>query len=179
MMKKYIIKTFTLCILLFVLQNGVLFHQVFAIDPDVRDGTAGGQTSGQTSGQTGSQTTIPNLDITSDNFVDEFKPGKKDSATTNNLSSPFINTIIQVVNPVLGIIQVIGGILSVVSIAFFGITMMLSSTDIASALFDNIPSETPEARVELLKFLKYVMIGTVLLTASATIAKVVFNVLYI
>lgn len=146
-MKKYLIKTFLLIIIIFTLLS-TLFYTVYADDI--------------------------NLDITSKQFSEEFKPGKKDSATTNALSSPFINTIIQVVNPVLGIIQVFGAILSVVSIALFGITMVLSSTNFFSAIF-NIPDENPNARASMLEYLRYLIIGSVLLTASVTIVRVVFK----
>lgn len=146
-MKKYLIKSFLLIIIIFTLLN-TLFYTVYADDI--------------------------NLDITSKQFSEEFKPGKKDSATTNALSSPFINTIIQVVNPVLGIIQVFGAILSVISIALFGVNMILSSTNVASAIF-NTPEESPDARASMMEYLRYLIIGSILLTASVTIVRVVFK----
>ena len=147
-MKKHLIKSFLLIIIIFTLLNA-LFYTVYADDI--------------------------NLDITSKKFLEEFKPGKKDSGTTNALSSPFINTIIQVVNPVLGIIQVIGAILSVVSIAIFGINMILSSTHVSAAIF-NTPEHTPDARAKMLEYLRYLIIGSIFLTASVTIVRVVFNI---
>lgn len=148
-MKKYLIKTFLLIIIIFTLLS-TLFYTVYADDI--------------------------NLDITSKDFSDEFKPGKSDSGTTDALSSPFINTITQVVNPVLGLIQMIGAILSVVSIALFGITMVLSSTGIASSLF-NMHDENPDAKAKMMKYFQYLVIGSILLTASVTFVRIVFDLL--
>ena len=55
-----------------------------------------------------------NLDITDPSFSEEFKPSDSESGITSDLASPFVNTIVQVVNPILGILQVIGILLSVI-----------------------------------------------------------------
>ncbi len=156
-MKKYLIKSFLLSIILFTLLS--IYNSVYA------DGPAR-QSAESNSGI--------NLDITSDKFYKEFKPGANDSSTTNDLSSPFINTIVKIINPVLGIVQVVGAILSVLSIALFGMNMVLSSSNVGSALF-NIPQDAPGARASMMEYLRYLIIGSVLLTASVTIVRLVFD----
>lgn len=67
-------------------------------------------------------------DITGNTFIEDLKPDNL-KGTPEKLSTPFVNLIQNVVNPVLGVVQVIGGILTVVSIALFGLGMLLSGNE--------------------------------------------------
>ncbi len=67
-------------------------------------------------------------DITGNTFIEDLKPDNL-NGTPEKLSTPFVNLIHNVVNPVLGVVQVIGGILTVVSIALFGLGMLLSGNE--------------------------------------------------
>ena len=67
-------------------------------------------------------------DITGNTFIEDLKPDNLNGAA-EKLSTPFVDLIHNVVNPVLGVVQVIGGILTVVSIALFGLGMLLSGNE--------------------------------------------------
>lgn len=67
-------------------------------------------------------------DITGNTFIEDLKPDNL-NGTPEKLSTPFVNLIHNVVNPILGVVQVIGGILTVVSIALFGLGMLLSGNE--------------------------------------------------
>ena len=67
-------------------------------------------------------------DITGNTFIEDLKPDNLNE-TPEKLSTPFVNLIQNVVNHVLGVVQVIGGILTVVSIALFGLGMLLSGNE--------------------------------------------------
>ena len=66
--------------------------------------------------------------ITGDSFTKALNPDGI-SGTAEQLSNPFVKFIHQVVNPILGFIQIIGGILTVVSIALFGFGMLLTGNE--------------------------------------------------
>ena len=121
--------------------------------------------------------------ILGSNFVKELNPdGLDDDAEA--LTTPFVKFIHNVVNPILGFVQIIGGILTVVSIALFGFGMLLSGN---SQLADEVGLRTfgggphggkggPDARRDLLIFGRTMLIGSVLLFFSASIVKFVFFV---
>ena len=120
-------------------------------------------------------------DITGDNFIEDLKPDNL-SGAAENLSSPFVKLIHDVVNPILGVVQVIGGILTVISVAMFGLGMLLSGNDhLAGDLGLRMMGGPggkggPEAKLELLNFGRTLLIGAVLLFCSATIVKFVFYI---
>lgn len=120
-----------------------------------------------------------NLNITSDEFKNEFKPKKKETGIAGDLASPFVNTIIQVVNPILGIIQFLGIVTSVISISFFGLIMIASNagTDVLSGILPTLDASSPEGMERLKKFAKNFVIGSVFLMSSTTIVKLFFNIL--
>ncbi len=118
-------------------------------------------------------------DITSDKFIDDFDPEKMTTGDASyKLSTPFISTITNIVNPVLGIVQVIGGILMIVSIAIFGFGMILSGNEgLARDLAMNFGGVSgPEAKRKLLDFGRSLLVGSVLLFGSATLVQFVFKV---
>ena len=123
-----------------------------------------------------STTKTIDTDITSDNFLNEFDPNKKASGAVNNLSSSFIDLIVTVVNKILGIIQQLGGLLSIVSVAIFGFALVISGNEkLAGDLNLNIAGK-PRGKKELMDFSRSMLIGSVLLFSSATLVRFVFKI---
>lgn len=118
--------------------------------------------------------------ITGDSFTKALNPDGI-SGTAEQLSNPFVKFIHEVVNPILGFIQIIGGILTVVSIALFGFGMLLTgnehlSGELGLRMMGGPHGGGPEAKLELLNFGRRLLIGAVLLFCSASIVKFVFYV---
>lgn len=149
-MKKNVIKCFFLSLLIFALLN-ISFYKVYADDL--------------------------NLDITDPSFSEEFKPSDSDSPLTSDLASPFVNTITQVVNPILGLLQVIGILLSVVSLTFFGLTIIASNTDtdLLGSILPMSGKSSPQATKRIKIFFRNFFIGAFFLMSSTTIAKIVLK----
>lgn len=120
--------------------------------------------------------------IISENFIKDLNPDEV-SGAAESLSTPFVNLIQTVVNSILGFIQVIGGILMVVSVAMFGFGMVLSGNgNLAGELGIKINGESKggaDARFELLSYGRRLLIGSILLFSSATLVKFVFNILQV
>ena len=118
-----------------------------------------------------------NLDITDPSFSEEFKPSDSESGITSDLASPFVNTIVQVVNPILGILQVIGILLSVVSLSFFGLAIISSNTDtdLLGSILPMSGKSSPEATERFKIFFRNFFIGAFFLVSSTTIVKIVFK----
>ena len=106
--------------------------------------------------------------ITGDGFTKALNPDGI-SGTAEQLSNPFVKFIHEVVNPILGFIQIIGGILTVVSIALFGFGMLLTGNEHLSGelglrmMGGPHGGGGPEAKLELLNFGRRLLIGAVLL----------------
>lgn len=112
--------------------------------------------------------------IMNDSFIKDLNPNGV-SGAAEKISTPFVKIIHEVVSSVLGFVQLIGGILMVVSIAMFGLGLLLSGNQgLAGEL--GLRSGDPEARVELLNFGRRLLIGSVLLFSSSTLVKFVFNI---
>lgn len=121
-----------------------------------------------------------NTKITGGSFIKSLNPDGI-SGKAETWSNPFVNFIHSVVNPILGFVQIIGGILTVVSIALFGLGMVLSgnehlSGELGLRMGGSHGGGGPEAKMELLNFGRRLLIGAVLLFCSATIVKFVFYV---
>ncbi len=116
--------------------------------------------------------------ITSDNFLNDFNPNGNDpekDKTGNAIARPFVSTITSIVNPILGVIQSIGGLLTIVSVAMFGFGMVLSGNGgLAQDL--GLKLGRPQLKVDLLNFGRTLLIGSVLLFSSATLVKFVFRI---
>ncbi len=124
--------------------------------------------------------------ITSNSFIRDLSPDGL-NGTAEQISTPFVSFIHQIVNPILGVVQIIGGVLTVISIAIFGFNMLLGgNSELANdiALGHGIgmhgekggPKEGPGAKKEMLDFGRSLLIGAVLLFCSATIVKFVFSI---
>lgn len=114
-----------------------------------------------------------NTNITGESFYKTFNPNKKQSATEKMWSEPFINLITTIVNPILGIIQIIGGIIMVLSIAFYGFQNILSADIGLSSDFGM--NVRPRNRARYLATIRLLMIGSIILFMSTTIVKIVFK----
>ena len=114
--------------------------------------------------------------ITSDSFVTGLNPNGL-SGTAEKLSTPLVKFIKKVTNPILGFIQIVGAILTVVSVAIFGFGLLLTGNEgIAQELGLHMMGQRggPEAKMELIKFGRTMLIGSVLLFCSSSLVKFVF-----
>lgn len=125
---------------------------------------------------------VDNIDtsILSNSFITNLNPeGMNDTAET--LSTPFVNFIHRIVNPILGFVQIIGGILTIISIAIFGFGLFLNGNDklamdLGFGIVRRHKAGGPEAKMELLDFGRGIFIGSVLLFSGAAIVKIIFAV---
>ena len=125
-------------------------------------------------------------DILSINFTDQFDPKQSGG---EKLSRPFTALIVLIVNRILGILQVIGAIILVISLALYGFKGILGSGDgIAKELGLFIGKSTNEYGNEvsgvqsidkksLSNTIRKMSIGSVILFGSATIVKIVFKMI--
>ena len=74
------------------------------------------------------ETTTIDTDITSDQFIKDLDPNSVDGIAAD-LSNPFVSAIQKIINPILGFVQVIGGLLMVVSVAMYGFGMLVISNE--------------------------------------------------
>ena len=116
------------------------------------------------------------LDITSDEFLEDFNPNNKNMTNeVNAIVNPLSTTIVNVANIILGIVQVIGGILAVVSITIFGLNLVLSTHK--PLAIDLGFGKTPDERRAMVDFGRSLLIGAVLLLASVTFVKLLMDLL--
>lgn len=127
---------------------------------------------------------IINTNILDENFVNQFDPNKDDIG----ISAPFIKVIIPVVNKILSIIQILGAIILVLSIAIAGFNGVLGSGDGFSEDLDlsvetsyndygnKVEGVKPLSKSELTKKLRRLFIGVIIMEFSATIVKIFFGI---
>ena len=121
------------------------------------------------------ETTTIDTDITSDQFIKDLDPNSVDGIAAD-LSNPFVSAIQKIINPILGFVQVIGGLLMVVYVAMYGFGMLVISNEpLAGELGINLKGGAKN-KVELINFGRTLLIGSVLLFSSATIVKFVFKI---
>lgn len=115
--------------------------------------------------------------ITTDNFTAGMDPDKVgEKSTSGQLASSFIIVIQGIVNSVLGILQVIGGFLMVVSFAIFGFGLIASGNNGWTESLGL--HKTPNQRENLLKFGRNLLIGSSLLFAGSTVVVFVFKAVH-
>ena len=115
--------------------------------------------------------------ITTNSFIDGMNPDKiGEKSTSGQLASSFIIVIQGIVNPVLGILQVIGGFLMVVSFAIFGFGLIASGNNGWSESLGL--HKTPNQKENLLKFGRNLLIGSSLLFAGSTVVVFVFKAVH-
>ena len=112
--------------------------------------------------------------ITGSGFTSAMDPSRGGGAS-GTIEKPLIDTIIAVINPLLRVAQIIGGLLMIVSIAMYGINMLLAT----ETFFGDIIKVRPNAQnmVELKKIGKFLLIGSILLFSSTSIVRIVFRIL--
>lgn len=128
-----------------------------------------------------------NTDIFAENFTDSFNPNKKGGGDI--VSDPFIRVIIPVVNHVLGIIQIIGGVIFVLCLAAAGLNGILATEEgVAEDLGLSVGNTINEYGMELKgvaqplnkksleKIIRRATIGSFLLMGSSTIVRIVFSI---
>ncbi len=153
-MKKYLIKSFFI-IVLFTLLNAICFYTYAANTID--------------------------LDIMDENFTDQFSPVAKETNLSQTVSEPFLNVIKPIINKILGLLQWVGIILTVLSMTYYGINILLAQTPFANDLglvgiLDD--GKTGKAtKKDLQDYARHVLIGSIFLLSSTTIVKVVFVML--
>ena len=121
-----------------------------------------------------------NTDITSDNVIDQFNPSGELN-DTQSWADPITNFIAgNIANRILSIIQVIGGILTIISLALYGLFSIIKiDPKLAEDLFGGrlIGRESPQFKIDLQDFLRRVIIGSILLFAGGTVVKAVMELL--
>lgn len=115
-------------------------------------------------------------DIYSNEFLDEFDPTKQQIGT---LEEPVVNAIVNIVNPILGFLQIIGGIGAVISIAFYGFKHILGADpgmarDLGMPINDK---GSPNIRIELYNWARVMLIGSLILFFSSTLVRIVYSLL--
>lgn len=151
-------------------------------------GTNSKKSSGTSSGTSSkkSNTVLVDTNIFRDDFANEFDPGSETGGY--NISNPVIKIIIPVVNQILAILQIIGAIVLVISLALAGFNGILGSGDgFSEDLGLNVGSSINEygnsvtgvqnlTKGSLSKILRRAFIGTIILEFSATIVRIVFAI---
>ena len=121
-----------------------------------------------------------NTDITSNSVIDQFNPSGELN-DTQSWADPITNFIAgNIANRILSIIQVIGGVLTIISIALYGLFSIIKiDSKLAEDLFGGrlIGRESPQFKIDLQDFLRRVIIGSILLFFGGTIVKAVMGLL--
>ena len=138
--------------------------------PSTKSSTSGGQTI--------------NTNILDENFADQFNPDKDD----RGFSAPFIKVIIPVVNKILSILQILGAVLLVLSIAIAGFNGLLGAGDgfsedlglsvgVSTNQYGNdVKGVQSLTKGALSKILRRLFIGVIIFEFSATIVKICFSI---
>ena len=121
-------------------------------------------------------------DILNPNFTNEFDPSKD---ADEGLTGPFTKIIVSVASRILTILQIIGGIIFVISLAMAGLNGIFSAhSGIAADLNLNVGKTTNDYNKEIMgslnkealsKIIRRSAIGSIFLFSSTTIVKIVFN----
>ena len=108
-------------------------------------------------------------DITSNEFTQEFSP----HGEVPEMAISFINPIINISNKIFGILQIFGGLLTIVSIAFLGFNKILSADADFTGEFG---MHNPHRQIKLVKVMRGIVIGAIILFTSSTIVRIIFDV---
>lgn len=123
-------------------------------------------------------------DILNPNFTNEFDPSKD---ADEGLTGPFTKIIVSVASRILTILQIIGGIIFVISLAMAGLNGIFGVGEgVAEDLGLNIGKTRSDAGIEydtvnqlnkrtLSKIIRRSTIGSIFLLSSTTIVKIVFH----
>lgn len=132
------------------------------------------------------QGNVLNTDILSEDFTQAFDP-QNDGG--NELSQPFIDIIVLVVNYIVTILQIIGGVVFVLCLAAAGINGIFATNEgVAEDLGLAVGTTQTDYRElsgvaqplnkkAIQKLIRRVMIGSAIMLMSSTIVKIVYNFL--
>lgn len=138
------------------------------------------------SGTKKSNTVLVDTDILREDFANEFDPNSKTGGY--NISNPVIKVIIPVVAKILNILQVIGAIVLVISLAIAGFNGVLGAGDgFSEDLGLNVGKSVNDYGIEvsgvqnltkgsLSKIIRRALIGSLILESSLTIVRIVFAI---
>ncbi len=116
------------------------------------------------------------LTINSDEFFETYNPQKELSNEANQITEPFINIILEIVNKALAFLQVFGGLLTIISVAIYGFRLFLNANPkLADDLGFNTNLRGDQIK-NLQDFGRSLLIGSILLFASTTLVRFVFSV---
>lgn len=125
---------------------------------------------------------IPSL--MDEDLTDGVNPAKDDGGdVAKTISRPFTEIILEIVQNLLGAIQIIGGLLMVLSIAAWGLGMLLNSQPGLMAdlgigeKFGPKMGYNPNVRKQMMDYLRVLIIGSSLLFASSSIVVFVMGIL--
>ena len=125
-------------------------------------------------------------DIMSNSFTEQFNP-KNDGG--NSISRKFIALILIIVPPILTILQILGGVLLVISVAIAGFKGILGSGESVAeelGLFmrdskndygNTITGVEKLNKGMLTKIIRKMVIGSIILFGSSTIVKIVYKMI--
>ena len=125
-------------------------------------------------------------DIMSNTFTDQFNP---ENNGDNAISRKFTTLIVLIVNKILGILQVIGAILLVVSLGITGINGIFGAGDgfaedlglsigtSSNEYRDNIKGVQTINKGTISKIIRKISIGSFILFGSSTIVQIVFKMI--
>ena len=120
-------------------------------------------------------------DITDDAFINDFNPKNGATGKTQNaIATPISNFIVTIANAILTIIQIIGGIVAIISVALFGLSSIISSDmPLMEDIFGSkMPGRSsPEYKIALQDFFRRMIIGAILLLAGSSIVKIIMGLL--
>lgn len=113
--------------------------------------------------------------IFGDDFFNEYDPTKSSAG----IEGPIMEAIVQIVNRILGALQIIGGLAAVISIAFYGFRHILNADpglgrDLG---LSNNEMNSSNIRIELNNWARVMIIGSLILFFGSTIVKIVFKLL--
>ncbi len=112
-----------------------------------------------------------------ESMIDDFDPTKSDDGT---LAETVLDQGAGLVNKVLGIIQIIGAILAVISIAYFGFQMIAGTNEQTmkalsiDTLLEN-KKDGPSDVYQIRQYMWRLLIGSILLFSGGTIVRIVYN----
>ena len=154
-------------------------------------GSSGSKSSSSSKSSSGSgtkksNTVLVDTDILREDFANEFDPNSKTGGY--NISNPVIKVIIPVVAKILNILQVIGAIVLVISLAIAGFNGVLGAGDgFSEDLGLNVGKSVNDYGIEvsgvqnltkgsLSKIIRRALIGSLILELSLTIVRIVFAI---
>lgn len=154
-------------------------------------GSSGSKSSSSSKSSSGSgtkksNTVIVDTNILREDFANEFDPNNEDGGY--DISNPFIKVIIPVVAKILNILQVIGAIVLVISLAIAGFNGILGAGDgFSEDLGLNVGKSVNDYGLEvsgvqnltkgsLSKIIRRALIGSLILELSLTIVRIVFAI---